>query len=88
MAPRSQAGDKVIIRVHVIPNSRKGSLEALYDGSYRIKVTEKATGGRANAAVIGAVASLFRVRKSGVSIVKGFTSRDKVMEVSGANGAD
>ena len=78
----------MIIRVHVIPNSRKGSLEALYDGSYRIKVTEKATGGRANAAVIGAVASLFRVRESRVSIVKGLTSRDKVMEIGGVNGTD
>lgn len=73
----------MLVKARVIPNSRVSSIERMDDGSYRIKVTEKAMDGRANAAVIVALSLRFNVRKSNVSIVKGAASRDKMIEITG-----
>ena len=73
----------MVIKVRVIPNSKHESIERLGDTEYKVKVAEKAIGGRANIAVVTALSFYFKVRKSDISIIKGATSREKVMSVAG-----
>ncbi|MDE1851315.1 MAG: DUF167 domain-containing protein [Candidatus Micrarchaeota archaeon] len=74
----------MLIRARVIPNSRIGNIQRMGDGSYRIKVLEKAIGGKANKAAIAMLSLHLKVRKSSIAIVKGVSSRDKVFEISAA----
>jgi uncharacterized protein (TIGR00251 family) len=68
--------------VRIKPNSRKGPLvEPQADGSLLIYIREPAAEGKANTALVELVAGHFGVAKSQVAIVRGHTSRHKIIEV-------
>lgn len=69
------------IRVKVVPRAKRRGVEPLPDGGWRVRVTAPAQDGRANAAVITALAEHFGVPARGVTIVQGKTSRSKLVEV-------
>jgi uncharacterized protein len=54
------------------------------DGALLVRVTAAPEDGRANAAVCALVAKALGVPKRAVRVVRGETSRDKVLEVDGA----
>jgi uncharacterized protein len=58
------------------------------DGALVVRVTAAPEDGRANAAVCALVAKALGVPKGAVRIVRGDSSRDKVLEVVGADEAD
>jgi uncharacterized protein len=58
------------------------------DGALLVRVTAAPEDGRANAAVCALVAKALGVPKGAVRIVRGDSSRDKVLEVVGADEAD
>jgi len=51
------------------------------DGGLRVRVTAPAEGGRANDAVIDALAEHFHVPKRAVTIRQGASSRSKLVEI-------
>jgi uncharacterized protein (TIGR00251 family) len=68
--------------VTIKPNSRKGPLvEAQSDDSLLVFVREPATEGKANSALIALLAVHFKVPKTRIEIVRGHTSRHKVISV-------
>ena len=69
------------IRVKVIPRAKKSGIEPLPDGGLRVRVLAPAEGGRANAAVIEALAKHFSVPERVVTILQGMTSRSKLVEI-------
>lgn len=69
------------IRVKVVPRAKKSGLEQLPDGTLRVRVVSPAEGGRANAAVIEAIAKHFAVPPRTVTILQGETSRSKLIEI-------
>ncbi|MDD3089881.1 MAG: DUF167 domain-containing protein [Candidatus Omnitrophica bacterium] len=70
------------INVKVIPKSSKEEVAA--DGeSLKVYVKAAPDKGKANKAVIELVAGHYGVKRSGVRIVCGETSRNKIVEVSG-----
>jgi uncharacterized protein (TIGR00251 family) len=69
------------IAVTVAPRARRTRVEPLDGGGVRVAVTAPAHEGRANEAVIEALAEYFRVPRSRVRIVLGRASRRKVVEV-------
>lgn len=69
------------ITVKVIPNARKASVTQEGD-ILKVKVTAPAVDGKANQAVIEVLAEHFKVRKSAVTIKRGETSRNKVIEIN------
>jgi len=73
------------IAVRVLPNSKTNSIERIGNAEYRVKVSAKAVGGKANEAVILVLAEHFKVKKHSIRIVSGALSKNKVIEV--ANGA-
>ena len=72
------------LQVRVTPRARSSSIETSPDGTLLVKVREPAEDGRANAAVVKALAEHFGVPKRAVVIVRGLASRQKVVEVLSA----
>lgn len=71
------------VTVRVTPRARQRRLEQVADGTWRALVPEPPEDGRANAAVIELLAKHFDVPKRAVRIVRGQTSRQKVVEIAG-----
>jgi hypothetical protein len=70
------------IRVRVAPNAKRE--EVTGEGDYFVvRVKEPPKEGKANRAVIKALALHFKVPQSSVSISSGFKSKDKIVEISG-----
>ena len=76
----SSSGRRIAVRVS--PRARTAAVEVAADGSLAIRVTEPPEDGRANAAVIRAVAQHFGVPARAVRIAGGFASRRKVIEIA------
>ena len=72
------------IRVRVKPGAHVDSVRREPDGSLLISVRARAQEGKANEAVVKAVAKFLRLPKSSVRIVSGPSSRTKVLEVPGS----
>lgn len=69
------------ISVKVVPRAKKPGVEKLADGSWRVAVSAPAESGKANAAVVDALAKHFDVPKSSIQILRGETSRLKLIEI-------
>ncbi|MEK7578466.1 MAG: DUF167 domain-containing protein [Patescibacteria group bacterium] len=63
------------------PNSREESIKKLSETNFEICVKEPPIKGRANAAIVKALARHFGVPLSSVSIVVGHTSHQKIVEI-------
>lgn len=70
------------VRIRVTPRAKRPGIETLSDGSLVVRVSAPAEGGRANAAVIEALAAHFGVAKRAVVMVHGLASRQKVIDIS------
>ena len=77
---------RVVVRVY--PNSRRTHVGGRYgDGEPAVlvvRVQAPAVDGKANEAVVAAMADALGVPKSAVSIIGGHTSRTKTVDVDGA----
>jgi uncharacterized protein len=69
------------LTIKVTPRSKRPGIECLADGTCAVRVSEPAEDGRANAAVVAALAEHFGVAKSAVTVVHGHSSRRKLVEV-------
>ena len=69
------------IAVTVKPNAKKGEVTRLSDTEYRVTVRPPAHDGKANDAVIDLLADYFGIAKSAVKIIRGHSSRHKLLEV-------
>jgi uncharacterized protein YggU (UPF0235/DUF167 family) len=76
---------RILLRVR--PGASRTAVGGRYDGAAGpalvVAVTARAVEGQATKAVLEAVAAALGVRRSAVTLVKGETSRDKLVEVSG-----
>ena len=71
------------INLRVIPRARQNKITTDADGTLRVHITAAPVDGAANVAVVRAIAEYFDVPKSQIKIVRGETSRDKVVEIPG-----
>ena len=67
---------KVIVMVH--PNSKKPRIEKDLFGQLQVYVSSPPLEGRANEAVIAALAGHFKVKKYQVRLVRGAKSKQKI----------
>jgi len=68
------------VKVLVVPNAKRD--EVVEEGDHlKVYVTAPPVRGKANEAVIEALAGFFNVKKSDIRIVSGERSREKVIEV-------
>ncbi len=71
------------LTVAVRPNARRPRVEAGPGGTLRVAVAAPAQEGRANAALIDLLAKHFDVPRTKIRILRGASSRHKIVEVGG-----
>ena len=64
------------------PRAKEESVEKIDDTHFVVAVKEPPIQGRANAAIINALADFLHIAPTRLSIVSGYTRRKKVIEVS------
>jgi uncharacterized protein len=75
--------DMAELAVRVIPRARRDEIAGERDGRILVRLTAPPVEGAANAALCRLVARSAGVPARRVSIVRGLTSRDKVLRVEG-----
>ncbi|MGQ0549485.1 MAG: DUF167 domain-containing protein [Armatimonadota bacterium] len=82
--PREILAANVSVRFSVVvaPGARRTRVERIDATSLRVSVSAPAREGRANAAVVKAVAEFLHVAPSRVRIIRGAASRRKVLEIT------
>ena len=76
-----EPGPKANFPIRVQPKSSRDQVVGFREGVLQLRVTAPPDKGRANAAVVSLLAQALGVAKSRVRIVRGQTSRDKVVTV-------
>ncbi len=79
--------DDVLFYVRVAPKAKKPTVGGKHDGALKVAVSEPPDQGRANAAVVRAVAKRLGLRRADVEIVSGLTSRRKRLRVKNVDAA-
>ena len=69
------------IKVFVKPNAKKQKVEKVAETEYRVFVNAPPTEGKANEAVVKALASFFDIPKSAIQILTGLHSKIKMIEI-------
>ena len=71
---------KIFVRVK--PRAKEEKVIKLSDASFKVQVKEPPEKGRANRAVLKALADYFTTSQSNIKIISGATSRLKVIEIA------
>ena len=71
------------VRIRLIPRAGRDAVAGERDGAVLIRIAAPPVDGKANAALIALVATTLGLPKSAVRIVRGETSRDKVVAIDG-----
>ena len=69
------------ISVRVVPRASRDKIEQCPQG-LKVYLTKPAIKGEANKQLLKILSSYLKVKKSSLAIVKGLTSRDKVIEIT------
>ena len=69
------------VTIKAIPNAKKNFIKE-ENGVLKVYISAPAVDGKANKAVCEILAEHFSVRRSRITILKGETSRDKVIEIA------
>lgn len=81
----SASGDEVLVAVRVTPRSPRLQLDAPRDGRLIVRVNAPPADGAANEQVIKLMAKRFGLSRSSLRIVRGGTSRDKLIALRGVS---
>lgn len=70
------------VTVRAKPKSRRARLEKIDATHFVICVKEAARGGKANTAIINALASHFHIAPSRIELVRGRTAKEKIFTIA------
>jgi len=73
----------ITFAVRVTPRAKQNKVQPQADGSLKVHVTAPPEDGRANEAVVEVIAQWLGVKRRDVGIIRGATSRNKVVRVTG-----
>ncbi len=83
--PFKKTADSIIITIRVVPRSSRKGIEVMGDG-IKVKLTAPPVDGAANEQLIEILSEALGIRKSSFRIVRGLSSKNKVVEVKGVQG--
>ena len=69
------------IFVKVKPNARKNEVKKIDTEHYMISTVATPENGKANESIIELIADFFRIGKTKIHIVKGLTTKEKIIEI-------
>ena len=73
----------VFISVRVYPNAAKNEVAGFSDGVWQVRVSAPPVKGKANRELTAFLSEVLGVSRSSLTIVKGHTSRNKVITIDG-----
>jgi uncharacterized protein (TIGR00251 family) len=79
---------RTTVGVHLQPGAKRNEILGFKGDILYVKVTAVAEKGRANHALLEFVADMFGVPRSAINIVRGHTSRNKVISIQGLTKKD
>ena len=79
----SISGSEARISLRVYPNASRNEMVAFADGVLRVKIAAPPIKGKANKELIAFLSRLLEVGKGSVNIIKGHTTRSKVVVIDG-----
>lgn len=81
--PFTKNQDEITLKVFVKTGSKTPGVEGVEEDRVRIRVRSKPIDGEANSELIEIISEFFKVPKSKIEIVKGATSRNKIIKIRG-----
>jgi hypothetical protein len=78
----------MIIKVRVIPNSKRTEIVSRLGSILRVKIAEPAVDDKANKALLRFLADFFEVKSSKVYLRRGHRGREKIIEIEGRSEED
>jgi uncharacterized protein (TIGR00251 family) len=72
----------MLINVKVKPNARQNTVQKIDESNFVVFTTTTPEDGKANKSVIELLSDFFRIAKSKIIIIRGQTSKNKVIEIS------
>ncbi|MEN6391034.1 MAG: DUF167 domain-containing protein [Syntrophomonas sp.] len=79
---------KVHIEIKVQPRSSRNQILGEQDGALRVKLTAPPVDGEANQALLAFLAGQLKIPRKNLRIIRGESSRQKLLEVTGLSGSD
>jgi len=79
---------KAEISVRVHPNAARNEVVGVTDGVWQVRVSAPPVKGKANKELITFLSRLLGVGKSRIDIIRGHTTRNKVIAISGLSQED
>ncbi|OGH91825.1 MAG: YggU family protein [Candidatus Magasanikbacteria bacterium RIFOXYC2_FULL_39_8] len=77
-----QFGHMKTLSIRVLPRSSRNEIVGeMADGTLKVKLTAPPVDGKANRALIELLSEYFDVPKSKIKIVRGLTSKNKIIEI-------
>jgi uncharacterized protein (TIGR00251 family) len=83
---KNRPGIRLALRVS--PNAGRNEITGYKDGVLQVKVAAAPAKGKANKALTDLLAERLGIRKSAITIIKGETSRNKVILINGISSED
>lgn len=81
--PFKKSKKGITIKIKVEPRSSRKGISGVMGDTLKIRVNSPPVGGAANEELIEILSEKFGIRKSAIIIVRGNSSKDKVVEVAG-----
>lgn len=78
----AEGGRASLLPVRVQPGAKRSGAAGVWNGHVKLAVAAPAVDGRANEALLALVAELFGLRPSAVALVRGHSSRNKVVRLA------
>jgi uncharacterized protein len=77
----SWKNDVLLLQIHLQPRSSRNQILGLHANRLKIALTAAPVDNKANECLIEFLADYFAIKKSAITIIKGQTSRNKVVSV-------
>lgn len=84
--PYRKTKDGIVIEVKVEPRSSKKGITGVMDNVLKVKLTAPPVEGEANEQLVEVISEVTGVRKSDIRIVRGLSSKRKIVELKGVKG--
>jgi uncharacterized protein (TIGR00251 family) len=85
---KNSAGKKATIGIHLQPGAKRNEIVGFKEGILYVKVTALPQKGQANRALLELMAQTLGIPKSNIEIIRGQSSRSKVISVHGLTGEE
>jgi hypothetical protein len=85
MLQLTQVENGIRLEIKVQPRSSKNQIVGEHNGALKVKLTAPPVEGEANQALLAYLASILKIPKKNVVLLKGESSRNKILEIRGVN---